>query len=306
MEVQLKETERIDDLQLKGLKLIQDTDGFCFGIDAVLLANFAKVKKGAKVVDLGTGTGIVPILIAGKSQASKIIGVEIQEEVYEMATRSVKLNDLEERVEIVNADIKEIDKVLEVNGYHVVTSNPPYMHMDGIKNPNDKKAISRHEVKCNLEDVIRAASRLTMPRGKFFMIHRPIRLVDILTLGRKYNMEPKQIQFIHPRAGKAPNLELVEFMKDGKPELKILDPLYVYGEDGNYTEKTAISPNGSIATPLDGFAFDYWTDSEVNDYTPDMSKMKTNTYLVDTTFIAYFDVDEIGTEEPNTPDGESR
>ena len=239
MEVQLKETERIDDLQLKGLKLIQDTNGFCFGIDAVLLANFAKVKKGAKVVDLGTGTGIVPILIAGKSQASKIIGVEIQEEVYEMATRSVKLNDLEERVEIVNADIKEIDKV--------VTSNPPYMHMDGIKNPNDKKAISRHEVKCNLEDVIRAASRLTMPRGKFFMIHRPIRLVDILTLGRKYNMEPKQIQFIHPRAGKAPNLVLVEFMKDGKPELKILDPLYVYGEDGNYTEELkAIYANEDI------------------------------------------------------------
>ena len=198
MEVQLKETERIDDLQLKGLKLIQDTDGFCFGIDAVLLANFAKVKKGAKVVDLGTGTGIVPILIAGKSQASKIIGVEIQEEVYEMATRSVKLNDLEERVEIVNADIKEIDKVLEVNGYHVVTSNPPYMHMDGIKNP-------------------------------------------------KYNMEPKQIQFIHPRAGKAPNLVLVEFMKDGKPELKILDPLYVYGEDGNYTEELkAIYANEDI------------------------------------------------------------
>ena len=185
MEVQLKETERIDDLQLKGLKLIQDTDGFCFGIDAVLLANFAKVKKG--------------------------------------------------------------DKVLEGNGYHVVTSNPPYMHMDGIKNPNDKKAISRHEVKCNLEDVIRAASRLTMPRGKFFMIHRPIRLVDILTLGRKYNMEPKQIQFIHPRAGKAPNLVLVEFMKDGKPELKILDPLYVYGEDGNYTEELkAIYANEDI------------------------------------------------------------
>ena len=216
-------------------------------MDAVLLSGFADAKSGENVLDLGTGTGIVPILIAGKSQASKIIGVEIQEEVYEMATRSVKLNDLEERVEIVNADIKEIDKVLEVNGYHVVTSNPPYMHMDGIKNPNDKKAISRHEVKCNLEDVIRAASRLTMPRGKFFMIHRPIRLVDILTLGRKYNMEPKQIQFIHPRAGKAPNLVLVEFMKDGKPELKILDPLYVYGEDGNYTEELkAIYANEDI------------------------------------------------------------
>ncbi|MDB8789996.1 tRNA1(Val) (adenine(37)-N6)-methyltransferase [Romboutsia sp. 1001216sp1] len=247
MEVQLKETERIDDLQLKGLKLIQDKTGFCFGIDAVLLANFAKVKKGAKVVDLGTGTGIIPTLIAGKSQASKIIGVEIQEEVYEMATRSVKLNNLEDRVEIINADIKTIDKTLEVHGYHVVTSNPPYMHMDGIKNPNDKKMISRHEVKCNLEDVIRAASRLTMPKGKFFMIHRPTRLVDIIELGRKYRLEPKQVQFIHPRANKAPNLILVEFAKDGRPELKILDPLYVYGEDGNYTDEIkAIYANEDI------------------------------------------------------------
>ena len=237
MDIKLKDTERIDDLQLKGLKLIQDTNGFCFGIDAVLLANFAKVKKDANVADLGTGTGIIPILIAGKSKAKKIVGVEIQEEVYEMATRSVKLNNLEDRVEIVNADIKTIDKVLEVHGYHVVTSNPPYMHMDGIKNPNDKKAISRHEVKCNLEDVIRAASRLVMPRGKFFMIHRPTRLVDIIELGRKYRLEPKVVQFVHPRANKAPNLLLVEFMKDGKPELKILDTLYVYGEDGNYTKE---------------------------------------------------------------------
>ena len=247
MDIKLKDTERIDDLQLKGLKLIQDTNGFCFGIDAVLLANFAKVKKDANVADLGTGTGIIPILIAGKSKAKKIVGVEIQEEVYEMATRSVKLNNLEDRVEIVNADIKTIDKVLEVHGYHVVTSNPPYMHMDGIKNPNDKKAISRHEVKCNLEDVIRAASRLVMPRGKFFMIHRPTRLVDIIELGRKYRLEPKVVQFVHPRANKAPNLLLVEFMKDGKPELKILDPLYVYGEDGNYTEELkAIYANEDI------------------------------------------------------------
>ena len=237
MQVTLKETERIDDLQLKGLKLIQDKTGFCFGIDAVLLANFAKVKNNAKVVDLGTGTGIIPILIAGKSKASKIIGVEIQEDVYEMATRSVKLNDLEDRVEIINADIKTIDKELEVHGYHVATSNPPYMHMDGIKNPNDKKAISRHEIMCNLEDVIRAASRLVMPRGKFFMIHRPTRLVDIIELGRKYRLEPKVVQFIHPKVGKAPNLMLVEFTKDGRPELKILDPLYVYGDDGNYTEE---------------------------------------------------------------------
>ena len=247
MQVTLKETERIDDLQLKGLKLIQDKTGFCFGIDAVLLANFAKVKNNAKVVDLGTGTGIIPILIAGKSKASKIIGVEIQEEVYEMATRSVKLNDLEDRVEIINADIKTIDRELEVHGYHVATSNPPYMHMNGIQNPNDKKAISRHEVLCDLEDVIRAASRLVMPRGKFFMIHRPIRLVDIVTLGRKYNLEPKVIQFVHPRANKAPNLVLVEFTKDGRPELKVLDPLYVYDENGNYTKEIeAIYANENI------------------------------------------------------------
>ncbi|MEG1284454.1 MAG: tRNA1(Val) (adenine(37)-N6)-methyltransferase [Romboutsia sp.] len=237
MAIKLKETERIDDLQLKGLKLIQDTNGFCFGIDAVLLANFAKVKKGANVCDLGTGTGIIPILISGKSEAKSIVGVEIQEDVYEMANRSVKLNNLEERVKIVNADIKTIDKILDIHGYHVVTSNPPYMHNDGIKNINDKKAISRHEVRCNLEDVIRAASRLTMPRGKFYMIHRPTRLVDIITLGRKYNLEPKEIQFIHPRANKAANLILVQFTKDGRPELKILDPLYVYGEDGNYTQE---------------------------------------------------------------------
>ena len=143
--------------------------------------------------------------------------------------------------------IKTIDKQLPVHGFNVATSNPPYMHMNGIQNPNDKKAISRHEVLCDLEDVIRAASRLVMPRGKFFMIHRPIRLVDIVTLGRKYNLEPKVIQFVHPRANKAPNLVLVEFTKDGRPELKVLDPLYVYDENGNYTKEIeAIYANENI------------------------------------------------------------
>ena len=237
MDVKIKETERIDDIQLKGLRLIQDTTGFCFGVDAVLLANFAKVKRGASVVDLGTGTGIIPILIAGKSEANEIIGVEIQEEVYEIASRSVLLNDLQDRVKIVNGDIKVIDKTLEVNKFDVVTSNPPYMHDNGIKNPNDKKAISRHEVKCNLEDVIRSASRLLKDTGKFYMIHRPTRLIEIITLARQYKLEPKQIQFIHPKQGKAPNIMLVQFTKGGRPDLKILDPLYVYDEDGNYTKE---------------------------------------------------------------------
>lgn len=235
MEVALKETERIDDLQINNLKIIQDSNGFCFGIDAVLLANFCKVKSNSRVVDLGTGTGIIPILIAGKSSASEIVGVEIQEDVAEMANRSIKLNNLENRVRIINEDLKNIEEKLEVNGYHVVTSNPPYMHGGGIKNPNDKKAISRHEIKCNLEDVIKTASRLLMPHGKFFMIHRPIRLVDIITLSRQYKLEPKEIQFIHPRHNKAPNLVLIQFTKGAKPELKILDPLYVYNEEGEYT-----------------------------------------------------------------------
>ena len=237
MDINLKETERIDDLQLNGLKIIQDTDGFCFGIDAVLLANFANVKKDNLVVDLGTGTGIIPTLIAGKTEAKKIIGVEIQQEVYEMAKRSVKMNKLEDRVEIINEDLKEIDKILEVNGFHVVTSNPPYTHMDGIKNLSDKKAISRHEIKCTLEDVMKSASRLVMPRGKFFMIHRPIRLVDIFMLARKYDLEPKKVRFVHPKPTKAPNLVLIEFMKGRKPELKILDPLYVYEENGEHTKE---------------------------------------------------------------------
>ena len=154
-----------------------------------------------------------------------------------MASRSVLLNDLQDRVKIVNGDIKVIDKTLEVNKFDVVTSNPPYMHDNGIKNPNDKKAISRHEVKCNLEDVIRSASRLLKDTGKFYMIHRPTRLIEIITLARQYKLEPKQIQFIHPKQGKAPNIMLVQFTKGGRPDLKILDPLYVYDEDGNYTKE---------------------------------------------------------------------
>lgn len=237
MSVEIKEKERIDDLQLKGLKIIQNTDGFCFGIDAVLLANFAKVKNKAKVVDLGTGTGIIPLIIYGKSNAEKIYGVEIQEEVFEMASRSVLMNDIKDNIKIINADLKDIKEVLPTNTFDVVTSNPPYMHNDGIKNPNDKKMISRHEVKCNLEDVIKAASILLKERGKFFMIHRPTRLIDIVSLGRKYRLEPKLMRFVHPKVDKAPNLLLVEFTKGGRPDLKIMDPLYVYGEDGKYTEE---------------------------------------------------------------------
>lgn len=237
MEDLIYKHERVDDLQINNLKIIQNPDGFCFGIDAVLLANFVRLKRNARVVDLGTGTGIIPILLAGKSRTSHITGIEIQEEVADMARRSVRLNNLDDRIEILNADLKEAENFLEVNQYDVVTSNPPYMHTQGLINENDKKAISRHEIKCSLEDVIRVSSRLLKHNGRFLMVHRPIRLVDIMFYCRQYKIEPKRLQFIHPTYNKKPNLLLIECVKAAKPELKILDPLYVYREDGKYTEQ---------------------------------------------------------------------
>ena len=247
MNINLLDNERTDDLQLKGLKIIQGTKGFCFGIDAVLLANFTKVKKNAKVVDLGTGTGIIPILLAGKSSASRIVGIEIQDEVAEMATRSVKLNQLEDRVQVLNMDLKDAVAVLGKAQMDLVISNPPYMHSNGLINENDKKAISRHGLKCDIEDVIRVASDLVKPNGKFFMVNRPNRLVDILAIARNYKLEAKQIRFVHSRVSSAPKMVLIEYVKCAKPEIKVLSPLYVYNEDGTYTDEVkAIYSNQSL------------------------------------------------------------
>lgn len=247
MEVNLLENERIDDLQFNGLRIIQNTKGFCFGIDAVLLANFTRVKKNAKLVDLGTGTGIISILLAGKSSASKIIGIEIQDEVAEMAFRSVKLNQLEDRVEILNMDMKDAVGVLGKGQMDLVVSNPPYMHSNGLINENDKKAISRHGLKCDIEDVIRVASDLVKPNGKFFMVNRPNRLVDMLAIARSYKLEAKQIRFVHSRVASAPKMVLIEYVKCAKPEIRVLSPLYVYNEDGTYTDEVkAIYSNQSV------------------------------------------------------------
>lgn len=247
MKVELKDKERIDDLQCKGLRLIQNPDGFCFGIDAVLLANFSKVKRGSKVVDLGTGTGIIPVLISGKSRADKIIGVEIQEEVAEMATRSVKLNDLEDRVIILNEDLNNITSLIGKNTVDVVVSNPPYMHSKGIINENDKKSISRHGIMCDLEDIFRVSKDILKPNGKLYMINRTLRLVDMMVYARNHNLEPKTMKFVHSKIGKAPKLVLVEFVKCAKPEVKVLEPLYIYNEDGSYTDQTlAIYSKDSI------------------------------------------------------------
>ncbi|MBS4535917.1 tRNA1(Val) (adenine(37)-N6)-methyltransferase [Clostridium sp. D2Q-14] len=237
-DVFLKKNERIDDLQLKGLKIIQNTKGFCFGIDAVLLANFCEIKLDSTVVDLGTGTGIIPLIIYGKNEINKIYGIEIQQEVADMAERSVELNGLEENIKILNMDLRNIEEVIKVNSIDVVVSNPPYMDKGtGIINPNDKKAISRHEIRGGLEDIIEKAKRLLKHNGRFYMIHRPNRLVDILYYLRKHKLEPKTLRFIHSKMSEAPNLVLIKSIKAAKPELKIEAPLYVYNEDGEYTNE---------------------------------------------------------------------
>ena len=237
MEVILRENEKIEDLQCNGLKIIQNKKWFCFGMDAVLLTNYCDIKNNSKVVDLGTGTGIIPILLSGKRNFSKAYGVEIQPEVAEMAERSVKLNNLQGKIEILNIDLKSSLDYLEANSFDAVISNPPYkLYNSGIINPEDKKAISRHEIKAVLEDVICIASRLLKQYGRFYMVHRPDRLADIMCLLRKYRLEPKQIRFVHPKAAAKPNMILIRASKNGNPELKFDPPLYIYDDEGNYTE----------------------------------------------------------------------
>lgn len=234
----IKDDETIDDLQLKELQLIQKKDGFKFGIDAVLLSDFAQIKKKHEVMDLCTGTGIIPFLIYGKYNPKSVYGLEIQEEMVDMAKRSVKLNSLEEKVSFINEDLKNIEFLKKLKKFDVITVNPPYkLNNAGIINPNDKLAIARHEILCNLEDVIYAARILLKDNGRLFMIHRPERLADIFTLMRKYKIEPKRVKMIHPKIGKAPNIVLVEGQRDGGAYLKWDAPLYVYDESGKYTKE---------------------------------------------------------------------
>ncbi|MGE4282564.1 MAG: tRNA1(Val) (adenine(37)-N6)-methyltransferase [Clostridia bacterium] len=230
--------ERIDDLQYKGLKIIQDTRGFCFGVDAVLLAHFAEVKKDNEVLDLGTGTGIIPILIAGKTKAGRIVGLEIQEHMAEMSSRSVILNGLEERVQMICGDLCNSASLFGASIFDIITCNPPYMSPGGgMVNLRDSKAISRHEIACTLEDIISVSSRLLKTGGKLNMVHRPERLADIIWLMRSYKIEPKRLRFIHPSYHQRANLILIEGARGGNPQLKMMEPLYVYGANGEYSEE---------------------------------------------------------------------
>ena len=238
MEVRLEEFERIDDLQFKGLKIIQNPQKFCFGTDAVLLSHFAGIKKGDRVVDLGTGTGIIPILLAGRMADASIHGVEIQPDMVEMAMRSVKLNNLDSRIDIIQGDIKEAPVMLGKGQYTLVVSNPPYKKAgSGIINPHDAKAIARHEILCTLEDILSVAAKLLVIGGRFAMIHQTDRLMDILMGMRQQRLEPKRIRLIHPQLNKAPNLVLIEATLHGKPHLQWLPPLFIYNENGLYTNE---------------------------------------------------------------------
>ena len=234
----LKEHERIDDLQRNGYKIIQDPCRFCFGMDAVLLSGFARADKGDQVLDLGTGTGIIPILMEAKTEASHLIGLEIQEESADMARRSVALNGLEKKIDIVTGDIRQADKLFGKSTMDVVTSNPPYMiGQHGLKNPDSEKAIARHEVLCTLEDVVRAAAALLKPGGNFFMVHRPFRLTEIMTCLSKYKLEPKRMRLVYPFVDKEPNMVLIEANRGGRSRLTVEKPLIVYKEQGVYTDE---------------------------------------------------------------------
>lgn len=239
MEIKLKQNERIDDLEYKGLKIIQNKEGFCFGIDSVLLSDFAKnIKKDAKVIDLGTGTGIIPILLCGKTSLKKVIGIEIQEEVANMSKRSSKLNDLEDRFEVINENILNLKNIFENQSFDVVVTNPPYKKKNsGITNENEKKIISRHEITANLEDFIKVSKDLLKDKGEFYMVHRPERLVDILNLMRKNKIEPKILRMVYSNIEKEPKLALIKGIKNAKPFLKVEKNLYIYDKNGNYTEE---------------------------------------------------------------------
>lgn len=238
MKVHLNSDESIDDLQLKNLKLIQKEKAFRFGIDAVLLSDFAVVKNKHRVIDLCTGTGIVPFLIHGKYEPKEVYGLEIQEEMVEMAIRSSNLNNTEDIVKFNCGDLKDKLMLESLGRFDVVTVNPPYkLNSAGILNPNDKLAIARHEVLCNLEDVIIASKKLLKDNGRMFIVHRPERLADIFCLMRKYNIEPKRVKMVHPKAKKPANIVLVEGQRDGGSFLKWEEPLYVYDDNGKYTKE---------------------------------------------------------------------
>lgn len=238
MEIQktyLKNNERIDDLQRNGYKIIQNPDKFCFGMDAVLLTGFAHAQSDDVLLDLGTGTGIIPILMEAKYHCSHLTGLEIQEESADMAGRSVAMNGLSGTIDIVTGDIKEADILFKSASFDCITCNPPYMiERHGLTNPEAPKAIARHEILCTLDDVVRVTAKLLKPGGHFFMVHRPFRLAEIMTTMSQYRLEPKRLQLVYPYVDKEPNMVLIEAVRGGRPRMTVEKPLIIFESPGTY------------------------------------------------------------------------
>lgn len=237
MTSEIRPGERLDDLQIGGLELIQDPEKFCFGVDAVFLSDFVRVRPGESVLDLGTGNGIIPVLLSAKTEARHITGLEIQADTAEMARRSVAHNHLEDRIDIVTGDIKEAAELFRPAFFDVITTNPPYMLADhGIRNPDDAKAVARHEILCTLDDILRESMRLMQDKSRFYMIHRPFRLTEIMIKMHEYKIEPKRIRFIHPYIDKEPTMVLIEGVRGAKPRVTVEPPLIIFDRYGTQEE----------------------------------------------------------------------
>lgn len=238
MTIELKDGERLDDLQRNHYQIIQHPEKFCFGMDAVLLSGFAKAKRGDHILDLGTGTGIIPILLSAKTEAEHLTGLEIQKESADMARRSVLLNDLQDRIEIITGDIKEAGSIFAPASFEVVTTNPPYMIAEhGLANPNEYKAIARHEICCTLEDVIAAAAGVLKPGGKLYMVHRPFRMAEIMRTMPAFGLEPKRLRVVYPYVDQEPNMILIEAVRGGKSGMTVEKPLIINEAPGVYTRE---------------------------------------------------------------------
>lgn len=234
----IHDNERLDDLERNGYKIIQDKNRFCFGMDAVLLSAFAKAKPTDKVIDLGTGTGIIPILMEARGFGGELYGLEIQRESADMADRSVRYNKLEDKISIVEGDIKDVSTRFGASSFNVVTTNPPYMiGQHGLQNSNMEKTIARHEVYCTLDDILRESARLLKPKGHFYMVHRPFRLAEIMSKMVDYRIEPKRMRLVYPYADKEPNMILIEGIRGAKSRMTVEPPLIVYEKNGEYTEE---------------------------------------------------------------------
>ena len=246
METLLKNNERIDDLELNGLKVIQNKEYFCFGMDSILLANFV-VSESSKnlIVDFCSGSGVIPIVISAKKKYKKIIGIELQDEMFDLLSRNIILNELDEKIDKIQGDIKEVLNIKKyilreygTDNVDIIVCNPPYKQVGtGFRNENEVKYIARHEEKCSLEDIFSSASKLLKSKGKLYLVHKPERLVDLLALSRKYDLEPKRVRFVHPKCDKRASIVLLEYTKSGKNELNIESPLIEYDDKGNYTDE---------------------------------------------------------------------